>query len=256
MGTSAEQIIQMAQQDPLAKQWQEKGYFSREQPQHTVILAEFLISKFPITVGEFQVFIRSGGYHQAAYWTAAGWAWRQTAGQVQPLYWEEAVWAGNALLPVVGVSWFEAYAYCRWFSELVGQSYRLPTEAEWEKAARGTDGRLYPWGNNFAVARCNTRTSGEARTLPIEKLCPQGDSPYGCAEMVGNVSEWTSSQFRPYPYCGQDGRERVTGSALRVTRGGSWSQPQLRARTAARGMNDPYFADNDVGFRCVRELGN
>ena len=207
MGTSDEQTNWLARQDALAKQWQVTGYFSREQPQHTVTLPDFLISKFPVTVGEYQAFVRAEGYQQEEFWTAAGWAWRRTAGRDQPLCWNDEVWAGNEQLPVVGVSWFEAFAYCRWLSEVADKSYRLPTEAEWEKAARGTDGRLYPWGNTFDVSRSNTRTTKVERTLPVGEHSPQGDSPYGCAEMAGNVSEWTSSQFRPYPYIGHDGRE-------------------------------------------------
>ena len=152
---------------------------------------------------------------------------------------------------MVGVSWYEAVAYCRWLSMETGNPYRLPTEAEWEKAARGTDGRLYPWGNDFVAELCNTRANNLGRTELVGSHSPDSDSPYGCADMVGNVSEWNLSQFKPYPYVAGDGRNKEEVETERVLRGGSWFQPALRARAVSRGMNDPFFIDNDVGFRYV-----
>jgi formylglycine-generating enzyme required for sulfatase activity len=251
MGISEWQIDLLAQSIDLAKKWREKGYFGREQPQHTVTLPDYTIGKYPVTVGEFRAFIEAGGYQQRRYWTEAGWEWRETNGIVQPHLWGETKWSGENLLPLVGVSWYEAYAYCRWLSEATGRDYRLPTEAEWEKAARGTDGRLYPWGDAFDAARCNTRASGLQRTLPVGRYSPAGDSPYGCADVVGNVSEWTMSRYRPYPYNADDGRDNPAGTAECATRSGSWFSPVLRARTVSRGMNDPFFRDDDLGFRCA-----
>ena len=111
----------------------------------------------------------------------------------------------------------------------------------------------FPWGNAFESTRCNTREGGMKRIEAIGRHNPAGASPYGCAEMAGNVSEWTLSQYRPYPYDPRDGRDEVAGEGERVIRGGSWFKPMLRARVTARGMNDPFFSDNDVGFRIVRE---
>lgn len=253
MGISEEQIDQLARINDSAKKWKEKGYFRREQPQHTVTLASYYMSKYSVTVGEYRVFIRAGGYQISRYWTEAGWAWRESTDSVEPVFWREEKWAGEDLLPVVGVSWYEARAYCRWLSEETGRYYRLPTEAEWEKAARGTDGRLYPWGNEFDASRCNTRASGPRCTVAVGQHSPAGDSPYGCAEMGGNASEWTLSEYRPYPYDGDDGRNAEEGEGERVIRGGAWYKPVLRARTVARGMNDPFFSDHDVGFRFMRE---
>jgi len=220
MGTSDRQVDWLAQNFDMAKKWKAKGTFAREQPQHTVTLPDYYVGKCPVTVGEYRAFLDGGGYLRRRYWTDAGWAWREAEGIDRPAFWDDEKWTGDGRLPVVGVSWYEAYAYCRWLSEATGRNYRLPTEAEWEKAARGTDGRLYPWGEPFDASRCNTRTSDLEQTTPVGRCSPKGDSPYGCADMVGNVSEWTMSRYQPYPVDTNDGRDDPAGNAERVTRGG------------------------------------
>jgi formylglycine-generating enzyme required for sulfatase activity len=249
MGTSEEQIEILARSDAIAAKWQRKGYFCREQPQHTVTLPAFHIAKYPATVGEYRGFVAAGGYQDSAFWTPSGWAWCQRVARRRPDHWLESTWAGDDRLPVVGITWHEATVYCRWLSHETGDAYRLPTEAEWEKAARGTSGWLYPWGDKFEPDRCLTRVSGLEHTRPVGEYSPLGESPYGCAEMAGNASEWTQSQFKPYPYRDEDGRNDPHGEGERAIRGGSWFKPIIRARTAARGMNDPHFSDSDVGFR-------
>ena len=253
MGTNEQQIDWLAERDGLAKKWKAKGFFDREQPQHTVTIGRYSIAKYPVTVGAYRSFLEAGGYRNRKYWTEAGWLWRQSTDRDKPKYWDEEQWVRNNKLPVVGISWYEAVAYCSWLSEFNGKKYRLPTEAEWEKAARGTGEQLYPWGDEFDVNQCNTRENKLNRTIPVDELSPRGESPFGCADMVGNASEWTISEYKPYPYDEGDGRNNVEGEKLRVTRGGSWYKPILRARVSARGMNDPFFADNDVGFRYVCE---
>ena len=253
MGSSERQIDALAREDDLARDWRDKGYFDREQPHHPLTLTGYFIGMLPVTVGEYRAFLNAEGYHRPRYWTNAGWTWRESVRREQPAFWSDARWSGENRLPVIGVSWFEAVAYCHWLGEKTGQRYRLPAEAEWEKAARGTDGRLFPWGNEFDSSRCNTQVSEIERTVPVGQYSPLGESPYGCAEMAGNVSEWTLSQYRSYPYDGDDGRNNEDGDEPRVIRGGSWFKHVLRARTAARGMNDPFFSDNDVGFRLVCE---
>ncbi len=251
MGTGQAEIDRLAGEFELARAWAEKGRFGREQPQHVVTLPAYWIGRHAVTVGQYRGFVEAGGYRQRRYWTEAGWAWREATGRSQPDYWDQVTWRGDERLPVVGVSWYESAAYCRWLGVETGRGFRLPSEAEWEKAARGEDRRIFPWGDRFDAARCNVRATGLERTVPVGHLSPAGDSPHGCAEMVGNVSEWTLTRYAPYPYDAGDGRDDPAGEAERVTRGGSWHSPVLRARTASRGMNDPYFADNDLGFRCA-----
>ena len=251
MGTGDQQIDWLARDMDMARKWREKGYFCREQPQHTVTLPDCHIGKYPVTVGEYRAFIDAGGYLHRRCWTEAGWEWRGAGSFVNPRFWDDEKWTGDDRLPVVGVSWYEAYAYCQWLSEATGRDYRLPTEAEWEKAARGTDGRLFPWGDAFDPSRCNARASDLQRTVPVGQYSPGGDSSYGCADMAGNVSEWTMSRHKAYPYDADDGRNDPAGDAERVTRGGSWHSPVLRVRVVSRGMNDPFFTDNDLGFRCA-----
>ncbi|NDJ74927.1 MAG: formylglycine-generating enzyme family protein, partial [Chloroflexi bacterium] len=112
-----------------------------DEDEHTATLPDFRIGKYPVTVGEFRAFIEGGGYHEARWWTEAGWRWRMDRDITQPFHWDDAQWSGDERLPVVSVSWYAAYAYCQWLAAQTGRTYRLPTEAEWEKAARGPDGR-------------------------------------------------------------------------------------------------------------------
>jgi formylglycine-generating enzyme required for sulfatase activity len=254
MGTSNKQVGWLAQRLELAKKWRDKGRFGREQPQHEVTLPGYFFSRFPVTVGEYRTFLEGGGYVHRRYWTEVGWKWRFKGDIREPASWSQKKWAGDDQLPVVGVSWYEAYAYTEWLNNATGRAYRLPTEAEWEMAARGTDGRMYPWGNEFDASLCNTRESELERTTPVGQYSPDGDSPYGCADMAGNVSQWTMSRFKSYPYDETDGRNDPAGDSERVIRGSSWFSPLLRVRVVSRGMNDPSFLDNDLGFRCALSI--
>ncbi|GIK54869.1 MAG: SUMF1/EgtB/PvdO family nonheme iron enzyme [Chloroflexi bacterium] len=168
----------------------------------------------------------------------------------QPLYWYDSNF-NHAAQPVVGVCWFEAQAYCAWLSAQTGERYTLPTEAEWEAAARGPHGRAYPYGPTFDPARSNTFETHVRRTTPVG-VFPGGRTPDGgIADLSGNVWEWTSSQYQPYPYNAADGREDSEGDARRVLRGGSWFNFQNLARAAARLNLTPDNRSNYVGFRVV-----
>jgi formylglycine-generating enzyme required for sulfatase activity len=155
---------------------------------------------------------------------------------------------------VVCMRWHDAQAYVTWLAQRTGQPYRLPTEAEWEKAARGTDGRLYPWGN--AAPDCTRANSGDCEDRPVSVgSYPAGASPYGALDMAGSVSEWCQSLFEPYPYQVDDGREDLPKSGHRVLRGGYWGSDPEYVRCAVRysdwsGHPGPY--STFYGFRVAR----
>jgi formylglycine-generating enzyme required for sulfatase activity len=145
----------------------------------------------------------------------------------RPAFWDDPE-LNNPAKPVVGVNWFEATAYCRWLSTVTGREYRLPTEAEWEKAARGGDGRAYPWGDRFDPGRCNSVESHIFTTTPVG-LYPAGVSPYGLFDAAGNTWEWTADWYQAYPG-GEADASADFGERFRAVRGGSWNDARGRAR--------------------------
>ncbi|MCL4389858.1 MAG: formylglycine-generating enzyme family protein, partial [Patescibacteria group bacterium] len=159
--------------------------------------------------------------------------------------------------PVVQVSWFDAIEYCKWLSAKTNKNYRLPTEVEWEKAARGTDGRIFPWGNTWNPEICNVEYRFKG-TTPVGKFSPASDSPYGCVDMCGNVFQWTSTTIGStdpwpakytYPYNPNDGRENLEGTTRRVGRGGSYSRGEVYCRSAFRFADLPTDRYSAQGFR-------
>jgi formylglycine-generating enzyme required for sulfatase activity len=158
-----------------------------EKPQREVDLPTFWIDVYPVTNLRFGQFLTAGGYHRKEWWSPVGWLWKQRLGICQPAQWGESGWDGPDQ-PVTGVSWFEADAYARWAGR------RLPTDAEWEKAARGTDGRRYPWGDAWPSAAVANFDMLIGRTTPVG-LFPEGASPYGCLDMAGNVNNWMSDWY-------------------------------------------------------------
>lgn len=213
-----------------------------EEPQHSVTLTAFQIGRFPVTVAEYAYFVRAGGNEPQR--------WEPRKKQGKLVHWQAQLQQPDH--PVVCVSWRDAAAYAAWLANVVGDTWRLPTEAEWEKAARGTDSRIYPWGNNFDRARCNTDESSTGTTTSVGTYIERGDaSPYGLHEMAGNVWEWTSSLYKPYPYQPQHDAGDADLSGKRVRRGGGWTSPFEYARTAYRDHYDPVVI-HAIGFRLAR----
>ncbi len=214
--------------------------------QHKVNLPAFYISRYPITNAQYKLFVEAGGYRERKYWTEAGWKWKKD--RAEPERYGPPFDLPNH--PVVVITWYEAVAFCRWLSEEIGQEVRLPSEAEWEKAARGTDGREWPWGNEFDAALCNV---GDTRigTTSAVGCFPGGASPYGVLDMAGNVWEWTRSLYSEYPYRADDGREDAEAGGRRVLRGGSWFDIEWFVRCASRDWSDPLYYNFNYGFRVV-----
>jgi len=221
-----------------------------EKPQRRITLPEYRIGKYPVTNGQYRRFVQDGGYTEKHRdcWTVAGWKWRAREKIEKPEYLDDLDF-GIANHPVVGVSWYEAVAYCNWLNKTnPGRKFHLPTEAEWEKAARGTDGREYPWLGRFDSEKANTRESGIGRTTAVG-LFPRGTSPYGALDMAGNVWEWCSSEYREYPYRADDGREDPASTDSRSLRGGSWLDHQVNARCAYRDRSHPGIRNFVIGVR-------
>ena len=227
---------------PAGEFWMGSDHWSdSEKPKHKLVLAEYWIGRTLVTVEQYAAFIRAGNYPTRP-------------GQIEQL-------ASSARYPVVNVTWYDAMAFCRWLQEHLSvemgrYNARLPGEAEWEKAARGTDGREFPWGNQPPDEHlCNFNYKPGLVTpelTPVGRYSPKGNSPYGCADMAGTVWEWTHSLFKPYPYFAGDGRENEQDSGERVVRGGAFNNFTSFMRCSVRASSDPARSYTSRGFRvCV-----
>lgn len=233
-------------------------FYARETPQHDVKVAAFDLARYPATNGLYAEFIAEGGYEEPGYWTPEGWAWRVRTGRNQPRHWGEARFAGEDR-PVVGVSWFEAMAVARWASVRTGRNIRLPSEAEWEWAAHAENTRSsYPWGGAFDPKKLNSGYSDAnhtalKHTTPVGQFSPAGDGPFGHADLLGQVWEWTNSLYRPYPYGEDDGREDRYAPEQRVMRGGNWADGKYVNRATARYFYPPFYSEMTDGFRLAAD---
>ena len=217
-----------------------------ERPQHKVNLAEFSIDRTKVTNGQFAAFLNAVGLRgpgRENYYDADD--------DDARVHRRDGKWqadTGHEKHPVVEASWPGALAYCTWAGK------RLPTEAEWEKAARGADGRKYPWGNEAPDRTRAHFGAGWNDLRPVGSFA-KGASPYGVLDMAGNGWEWVSSGYRPYPYDAADGREDLTGDQARGTRGGGHdSSPEdLTVTQRGRGVSrNPSGGHHNIGFRCAR----
>jgi formylglycine-generating enzyme required for sulfatase activity len=221
-----------------------------EKPQHEITLPTYYIGKTEVTNAQFRPFVEGDGYTNPDYWGDDGWAWREANDHTHPGYWDDEEWNGDEQ-PVVGISWYEAMAYARWLSAQTGDDYRLPTEAEWEKAARGADGVIYPWGNEWQEGLANSKEAGEGGTVAVGSY-PAGASPYGALDMAGNVWEWCVTKWvEDYPYQLEDEwtTEYLASKDLRTVRGGSWFFEQRFARWLYRDDLIPRYRNLDLGLR-------
>jgi ribose transport system permease protein len=201
-----------------------------EAPAHEVELPTFEIDVFEVTNADFAKFVETTGYQTDAEKEGRTRSWRSVS-------------QGKDNHPVVFVSWNDAVAYCEWAGK------RLPTEAEWEKAARGTDGRIYPWGDDYDPSKANVKDTGLRGTAVVGSF-GDGASPYGVEDMAGNVWEWTADWYEPYP--GSNFQSDYFGQKFRILRGGGWFETADAVRTTVRNANTETAASDDIGFRCAR----
>ncbi len=207
-----------------------------EAPRHVVAVPAFELGATPVTNAQYLAFVRATGHHAPPHWV------------------DGAVPEGLDEHPVTYVDWFDAGAYCRF------SGTRLPTEAEWEKAARGTDGRLYPWGDDepeVGGTKAAFGSGAKGGAASVVGGFPAGASPYGALDMAGNVWEWVSTAYAPYPYCASDGREDPELGSPRVLRGGSFAsmRPSF-VRCASRSRSAPGRRSAHIGFRVARDSGS
>jgi iron(II)-dependent oxidoreductase len=235
--------------------------FDNEMDAHEVMIAPFAISRTAVSNAEFVAFVEDRGYKRRELWSDDGWRWRQGASAQHPIYWrrEGKDWSCRVFdklvplsqrLPVLHVNWYEAEAYCRWATR------RLPTEAEWEMTAGAepeTSGRLtrrrFPWGEE---APTRARASLDGRTLGCVEALPAGDSPFGCRQMMGNVWEWTASDFGPYPGFVPGPYKEYSAPWFgdhKVLRGGCWMTRARLIHNAYRNFYQPDRRDVWAGFR-------
>jgi formylglycine-generating enzyme required for sulfatase activity len=233
--------------EALCKEWIEA-----ELPRHRVDVDPFYLDKHEVTNAQFERFVRAAGHRTTAEREGWGFAYRQQDGKWQWLKTDGANWrspsgpgsTAPADHPVVQVSWEDAVAYCKWAGK------RLPTEAEWEKAARGTDGRRYPWGETWDPSRANGNMTVKT-TTPVGSY-PTGVSLFGVHDMAGNVSEWVQDWFGPYGSSADRNPTGPSAGQVRVSRGGSWFSGPWVLRSAGRGRSGPSVRGSDLGFRCAQ----
>lgn len=206
-------------------------WWPKSQPEHRRSLPAFYIDKYEVTNARYKAFVDATGHSAPDHW----------AGGVIP--------RGRQDHPVLFVTWYDADEFCKW------EGKRLPTEAEWEKAARGADKRAFPWGDKFSKDRANTPQLGLEDTVPVGGF-EDGKSPYGVYDMAGNAWEWTADWFKPYP--GNTHHDENYGEKYKVLRGGSWYDcTYYKCGISSPSYNKIFFhartKNNNFGFRCARD---
>jgi iron(II)-dependent oxidoreductase len=222
-------------------------------PAHTVRLAAYAIGKTEVTNIQYLPFIQAGAYQDETVWSTMGWRWQENRGDHLPAFWNDADFSMPDQ-PVVGVSWYEAEAFTRWLARETALPWRLPTEVEWEAAARGADDEA-PRPRIYNTAERRLGHPWAVTTETNVSWC-------GAVDLCGNVWEWCSSRWGKnwqvmdyrYPYDPGNNREALDGSYARIMRGGSWFDPLPEANPANRGRYLPGSRGSNIGFRLAREL--
>ena len=224
-----------------------------EFPTHEVFLDSFYIDKYEVINSQFQQFIDANGYCDSSFWTPHGWRYIQKMNITRPKFWDDENFGNNyPNKPVVGINWYEAAAYAKWAGK------RLPTEAEWERAARSTDKRIYPWGNEKPdESRCNfgyifgSTLNSSTKEVGSYEL---GKSKDGLYDMAGNVCEWCNDWYNIdyYSKSPTDNPQGPESGEFKCLRGGSWFLYIRFMRVTARDFAEPETRNNFTGFRCAR----
>jgi formylglycine-generating enzyme required for sulfatase activity len=225
--------------------------YKDELPQFTCSLnkEQYWISRYPVTVAQYQAFTDAGGYKEREYWTGAGWDWRLENKIDGPESFSASFETPNH--PQVGVSWHEAAVFCRWLTEKLNRQVNLPTEAQWERAARHTDGRIYTWGKEFDPTRCNMGETGIGSTSAVG-IFPGDAAECGAMDMCGNVREWCRTEWQDnYEDYQAKAKDEVEGQFARVLRGGAFFYDRRNVRCASRDGVSPGYRSGDIGFRVV-----
>ncbi|MDX2041426.1 MAG: selenoneine synthase SenA [Acidobacteriota bacterium] len=230
--------------------------FDNELLAHEVAVAPFAISRTAVSNAEFLAFVEAGGYRCKEFWSDEGWRWRESVAAEHPVYWRklDGEWQRRVFdqwvrleenLPVIHINWFEADAYCRWAGR------RLPTEAEWELAAGGTGKRKFPWGDEAPTAKRANLDWQAGALLPVDAL-PDGDSEFGVRQMIGNVWEWTATDFAPFDGFTPGPYKEYSAPWFgdhKVLRGGCWATRSRLVRNGYRNFYKPDRRDVWAGFR-------
>lgn len=210
----------------------------------------FFMAKYPVTNKQYRMFIEAGGYKDQRWWTEEEWVLLKPNKRPEHGFGYDSKW-NNDHQPKVGVSWHDSMAFCRWLSHRTGEQVILPTEAQWQFAAQGIDGRIYPWGNLWDSNRCNNNVDdqgvGKTTRVGQYKGKAKGDSPFKVTDMAGNIWEWCLTNY----FIEQ---ARVDGTVNpNVLRGGSWADHYAEMfRCDRRGGAAPYTSDSHYGFRLAR----
>lgn len=218
---------------------------------------DYSIGKYPVTNAQFAKFVEADGYNNKAWWTEEGWqkcqeGWHYDGGWkvsgmswTQPRYWQDSKWNG-ANYPVVGVSWFEAVAFCLWLSDVTGKNIMLPTEPQWQRAAGGDEELTYPWGNNWDCERCNNsvKPCNSYRTTPVTQYDNKANRLSSVLDMAGNVWEWCLTDYD------NKVNDITVNAKSRVLRGGSWDDSDIELfRCDYRLDWNPHDRCDNYGFR-------